>query len=45
TGSVVARLPRGTKVKLGPIKDGWYAIKYGDGFASDGFVYRGAIGR
>jgi hypothetical protein len=32
-------------VKLGAIKDGWYAIKYGDGFASDGFVYRGAIGR
>jgi hypothetical protein len=45
TGSVVARLPRGTKVKLGAIKDGWYAIKYGDAFASDGFVYRGAIGR
>jgi uncharacterized Zn ribbon protein len=45
TGGVVARLPRGTKVKIGAIKDGWYAIKYGDGFASDGFVYRGAIGR
>jgi hypothetical protein len=45
TGAVVARLPRGTKVKLGAIKDGWYAIKYGDGLASDGFVYRGAIGR
>jgi hypothetical protein len=45
TGSVVARLPRGTKVKLGAIKDGWYAIKFGDTFASDGFVYRGAIGR
>ena len=45
TGAVVARLPRGTKVKLGPIKDGWYSIKYGDGFGSDGFVYRGAIGR
>ena len=45
TGAVVARLPRGTKVKIGPIKDGWYSIKYGDGFASDGFVYRGAIGR
>jgi len=45
TGSVVARLPRGTKVKLGAMKDGWYAIKYGDTFASDGFVYRGAIGR
>ena len=45
TGGVVARLPRGTKVKIGVIKDGWYAIKFGDGFASDGFVYRGAIGR
>ena len=45
TGAVVARLPRGSKVKLGAIKDGWYAIKFGDGFASDGFVYRGALGR
>jgi hypothetical protein len=45
TGAVIARLPRGTKVKLGAIKDGWYSVKYGDGFASDGFVYRGAIGR
>jgi hypothetical protein len=45
TGAVVARLPRGSKVKLGAMKDGWYAIKYGDAFASDGFVYRGAIGR
>jgi hypothetical protein len=45
TGAVVARLPRGSKVKIGAMKDGWYAIKYGDAFASDGFVYRGAIGR
>lgn len=45
TGAVVARLPRGTKVKIGSSKDGWYAVKYGDGFASDGWVYRGAIGR
>lgn len=45
TGAVVARLPRGTKVKIGTSKDGWYAVKYGDGFASDGWVYRGAIGR
>ncbi len=45
TGQVVARLPRGTKVKLGTIKDGWYAIKFGDTFANDGFIYRGAIGR
>jgi hypothetical protein len=45
TGQVVTRLPRGTKVKLGAQKDGWYAIKYGDGFASDGWVYRGALGK
>lgn len=45
TGSVVVRLPRGTKVKIGQVKDGWYAIKYGEGFANDGWVYRGAIGR
>jgi hypothetical protein len=45
TGSVIARLPRGTKVKIGASKDGWYAIKFGEGFASEGFVYRGALGR
>jgi hypothetical protein len=45
TGAVVARLPRGTTVKLGVVKDGWYAIKYGDGFASEGFVHRGAVER
>ena len=45
TGQVVARLPRGTKVKVGAIKDGWYTIKYGDAFANDGFVYRGALNR
>ena len=36
---------RGTPLRLGSSKDGWYPIKYGDGFASDGWVYRGAIGR
>lgn len=45
TGAVVARLPRGTKVKTGAMKDGWYAITYGEGFSSEGFVYRGALGR
>ena len=44
-GAVVARLPRGTKVKIGASKDGWYAIKYGDTYGSDGFLYRGAVGR
>ena len=45
TGGLVSRLPRGTKVKVGTSKDGWYQIKFGDGFASEGWVYRGAIGR
>jgi hypothetical protein len=45
TGKVVARLPRGAQVRVGPVKDGWYPVKYGDGFVSDGWVYRGAIGR
>lgn len=45
TGKVVARLQQGTDLRIGPVKDGWYPVKYGDGFASDGWVYRGAIGR
>ena len=45
TGAVVARLPRGTKVHVGAPKDGWFSIKYGENFASEGYVYRGAIGR
>src|SRR5262249_15842580 len=45
TGNLVTRLPRGTKVKVGSSKDGWYQIKFGDGFANEGWVYRGAIGR
>jgi hypothetical protein len=45
TGKVVARLQRGTSVRVGSAKDGWYPVKYGDGFANDGWVYRGAIGR
>ena len=45
TGKVLARLQRGTPLHIGSSKDGWYPVKYGDGFASDGWVYRGAIGR
>jgi hypothetical protein len=45
TGKVLARLPRGTPLRVGAVKDGWYPVKYGEGFASDGWVYRGAIGR
>ena len=45
TGGLVARLPRGSKVKVGSAKDGWFQIKFGEGYAHEGWVYRGAIGR
>jgi hypothetical protein len=45
TGQVLARLQRGTKIHLGQGQDGWYRVKYGTDFASEGWVYRGAIGR
>lgn len=45
TGKVVTRLQQGTTVHVGAVKDGWYPIQYGDGFSSNGWVYRGAIGR
>jgi hypothetical protein len=45
TGQVLARLQRGTKIHLGSGQDGWYRVKYGSDFASEGWVYRGAIGR
>lgn len=45
TGKVIARLQRGTALHVGPAKEGWFPVKYGDGFANDGWVYRGAIGR
>ncbi len=45
TGAIVARLPRGSKVRVGAPKDGWYRIQYGNAFASEGWVYRGAIGK
>jgi hypothetical protein len=45
TGKVVARLQRGAELHLGTPKDGWYPVKFGDGFASDGWIYRGAIGK
>jgi hypothetical protein len=45
SGSVIARLPRGTAVRLGAVKDGWYPVRYGDGFSGDGWVYRAAVGK
>jgi hypothetical protein len=45
TGKILARLPRGTTIHVGPVKDGWYPVKPGGGFAGEGWVFRGAIGR
>jgi SH3 domain-containing protein len=45
TGKVIARLQRGTTLRIGSPKDGWWPVKYGDGYTSEGWVYRGAIGR
>ena len=45
TGKVVARLQHGSELHLGAAKDGWYPVKFGDGFGSEGWIYRGAIGR
>jgi hypothetical protein len=45
TGQVVARLQRGTKVRVGNGQDGWFRVQYGSDFGSEGWVYRGAIGR
>jgi hypothetical protein len=45
TGKIVARLQRGTTLRIGAVADGWYPVKYGDGFANEGYVYRAAIGR
>ncbi|MEO8800212.1 MAG: SH3 domain-containing protein [Polyangiaceae bacterium] len=45
TGSVVGRLPRGTSVQLAGNEAGWYRVKYGANNASEGWVYRGAVGK
>ena len=45
TGKILARLPRGTTLHVGAMKDGWFPVRYGDSFASEGWVYRGAIGK
>ncbi len=45
TGAIVAHLTRGTKVQLGTSEGGWYKIKFGPSFSSEGWVYRGAIGK
>jgi hypothetical protein len=45
TGDIVARLPRGSRVELGAPKEGWYPIKYGADFGSNGWVWRESIGK
>jgi Bacterial SH3 domain len=45
TGAVVGRLQRGTKVHVGQGQENWYRVRYGGNFASEGWVYRGSIGR
>lgn len=46
TGNVIARLQRGTKVHVGAgSTEGWYKVQYGASFGSEGWVYRGAIGK
>jgi hypothetical protein len=45
TGKILARVPRGTTIRVGPVKDEWYPVKPGDGFNGEGWIFRGAIGR
>ncbi len=45
TGAVVARLQRGAQVQVGRGQEGWFHVNYGAGFATEGWVYRGSIGR
>jgi hypothetical protein len=45
TGAALARLPRGTKVRIESNQDGWYKIAFTSPSQGEGWVYRGAIGR
>jgi hypothetical protein len=45
TGAVIGRLQRGARVRVGAGQDGWFRVKYGSDFGSEGWVYRGAIGK
>jgi hypothetical protein len=45
TGQVVGRLQRGAKIRVGQGQDNWYRVRYGNGWSSEGWVYRGAIGK
>ncbi|MBK6695197.1 MAG: SH3 domain-containing protein [Myxococcales bacterium] len=42
TGQIVGRLPRGTAVKVLASENNWYKVRGG---TTEGWVYRGAIGR
>jgi hypothetical protein len=45
TGNVVARLPRGSTVKIASNQEGWYRVQYGPSFGSEGWVYRASVGK
>ncbi len=45
TGNVVARLPRGSTVKIASNQEGWYRVHYGPSFGSEGWVYRASVGK
>jgi hypothetical protein len=45
TGAALARLPRGTRVRIESNQDGWYKIAFTSPSQGEGWVYRGAIGR
>lgn len=45
SGKVVGQLAQGARVRVGRSKDGWYAIQFGEGFSTEGWIYREAIGR
>lgn len=44
TGRVVAKLARGTKVKVVESKEGWYRVQFSD-TPGEGWIYRSALGR
>jgi len=45
TGSVTARLPRGSQVRIVRTDGGWYNVNYGENFREQGWLYRSALGR
>jgi hypothetical protein len=44
-GQVKGTLPRGSVVRVGPMQEGWYKVRFGPEYKEEGWVYRSAIGR